>query len=90
MSYVNKILDEESDEFKAGRLAYHGGKSETDNPHIIGRTKLGNLKLSDKGHDWLSGYTSAKPARVPSRKELAAAASVDVRRFRRKSNRYYR
>jgi hypothetical protein len=75
--------------FDAGRQAYHAGKKETDNPHIIGKTKLGNLKLSDEGHDWLAGYTNAKPPRIASKAEVDAAVSVDVRRFRRKSNRYY-
>jgi hypothetical protein len=89
MSIVLKTL-EASSEYEAGRKAYHSGKSEHDNPHIIGKTKLGNPKFSDEGHDWLAGYNDAKPPRVASKREKDAAASVDVSPFRRKSNRYYK
>jgi hypothetical protein len=78
-----------SEAFLAGKRAFLEGKTENDNPHIIGQTKLGNNRLTEEGIDWHDGFTSAKPARVCSAAENAAAASLDVSRFRRKSNRYY-
>lgn len=84
MSHIIDVLGvlEASNAYEAGKQAYHAGKSEDDNPHIIGKTKLGSHKFgSEEGHEWLSGFTAAKPSRVPSRKEIDAAASVDVRNF---------
>jgi hypothetical protein len=75
--------------FEAGKLAFLSGKTENDNPHIIGKTALGNNRFSESGADWLAGFNSAKPARIASKAELQAAATVDVKRFRRRSNRNY-
>lgn len=78
-------------DFEAGKQAFLSGLTQNDNPYICGLTKLGNPKFSDQeaGADWERGFISAKPERVASAKEIAAARSVDVSRFRRKSNRYY-
>jgi hypothetical protein len=90
MSIILKTLEANS-AFEAGRKAYHSGKSVHDNPHIVGKTKLGSPKFSgEEGHEWLAGYNDAKPARVAYKREIDAAASVDVKRFRRKSNRHYK
>lgn len=75
--------------FQAGKVAYHAGKTENDNPYICGTTKLGNPKMTEEGYDWLAGFNSCK-ARKATEAEVATAATVDVSRFRRKSNRYYR
>ena len=74
--------------FDAGRTARIAGLDSSANPHIVGYTKLGSPKLSDDGIAWLSGFSSI--GRVASDKEVHAARSVDVTRFRRKANRYYR
>lgn len=73
--------------FEAGRAARLAGKAVTDNPHVVGHTKLGAPKLSDEGVEWERGFSSV--GRVAGAAEVAAAASVDVRRFRRKPNRSY-
>ena len=74
--------------FEAGIEACKSGKTENDNPFIIGKTKLGNNKLSEDGIEWLNGFVSAIK-RVATQKEMQVAAQYDVSRFRRKSNRYY-
>lgn len=78
-------------DFEAGKQAFLSGKSENDNPYICGLTKIGNPKLSDHeaGEDWYAGFRSAAPSRVASDAEIAAANRIDVRNFRRKSNRHY-
>lgn len=80
------------DDFNNGKKAYAVGLSLNDNPHIVGVTKLGNAKFGDfdRGAAWESGFRSAMPARQASQKEIEAAAELDVSRFRKKSNRYYR
>lgn len=73
--------------FEAGRKAKLEGKVASDNPFIIGFTKLGSPKLSEEGIAWELGFNSI--GRVASAKEMNEAAKVDVSKFRRKSNRYY-
>jgi hypothetical protein len=73
--------------FQAGVEAKKSGKTENDNPYIIGKTKLGANRLSEEGIEWQSGFNSV--GRVASKEEMNAARLVDVSRFRRKSNRYY-
>lgn len=73
--------------FEAGKIAKASGKSSDENPYIVGYTKLGAPKLSEEGHDWQAGFASV--GRVASKEEVEAARSVEVSRFRRKSNRYY-
>jgi len=75
--------------FTEGQQAFRAGKTEADNPYTNGRTALGALRLTEEGVAWAEGFQSAKPARKLSEAELEAARSVDVSRFRRKSNRYY-
>jgi hypothetical protein len=76
--------------YEIGFDAHHDGKTENDNPFWDGkRTKLGNPVLGEDAVDWLAGFNSRK-SRVASEIEMRAAASVDVSRFRRKSNRSYR
>ncbi len=79
-----------SEAFQAGMNAAKEGKKASDNPYICGTTKLGSIKFAEGGVDWDNGFRSMQPARVASQKELQAAATVDVSRFRKKSNRYYR
>lgn len=80
-----------SEDFQNGRAAYHEGKPISDNPYICGTTKLGNPKFSDfdAGSDWDNGYRS-EIKRFATKEEIAHAAAMDVSRFRRKSNLYYR
>lgn len=73
--------------FEAGRKAKLEGKQASDNPFIVGYTKLGSPKLSDEGVAWEQGFASI--GRVASKAEMNEAAKVDVSRFRRKSNRSY-
>lgn len=77
--------------FEAGREAFAKGKTEADNPYLFGKTKLGAPKFSDReaGCDWHNGWLSAKPMRIASAKEMAAARSVDVRNYRAKKRNYY-
>lgn len=79
-------------DYEAGRAAFLSGKALSDNPYICGQTARGNPKFSDfdAGCAWEDGYRSAQPARQASPQEIAAAASVDVSRFRRRPNRFYR
>lgn len=66
------------------------GKTENDNPFYNGElTKLGAKKLNEDAVEWLNGFNSRK-VRYASKEEIQAANSVDVSRFRRKSNRYYK
>ncbi len=75
--------------FPEGKLAAEQGKSSADNPYFTGEfTKLGTPKLSDAGHEWRDGFGSV--GRHCTAKEIAAAADLDVARFRRKANRFYR
>lgn len=73
--------------FEAGKIAKAAGKTSTDNPYIVGYTKLGSPKLSEDGVEWQNGFGSV--GRECSKKEMDAARELDVSRFRRKSNRYY-
>jgi hypothetical protein len=77
--------------FQVGFAAGKSGAPSTSNPFIAGTTKLGAPKFSDfdEGSAWAAGWQSAQPARVAGKAELAAAASVEVSRFRRKANRCY-
>ena len=75
--------------FEAGKRAALEGKSLQDNPHTCGFTKLGNMKLTEEGIEWENGFRSATK-RIASKEEIQAAANVDISRFRRKSNRYYK
>lgn len=79
-----------SEAFQAGMNAAKEGKKDSDNPYICGTTKLGSVKFSEGGIDWDNGFRSMQPARKASKEEIQAAASVDVSRFRKKFNRYYR
>jgi hypothetical protein len=74
--------------FEAGKQAALNGKSLSDNPHTCGFTKLGSVKLTEEGIEWQNGFNSTV-CRVASQKETQAARSVDVSRFKRKSNRHY-
>jgi len=78
-----------SEAYKDGMKAAKEGKQASDNPYICGTTKLGSIKFSEGGIDWDNGFRSMQPARKASEKEIQAAASVDVSRFRKKSNRFY-
>lgn len=71
--------------FEAGRSAYHTGQGESANPYICGTTTLGNPKFSDydRGCDWHNGWL-ADQARTASKREIEAAQSVDVSRFRKR------
>lgn len=73
--------------FEAGKKAKQDGKTNLDNPHIIGYTKLGSPKLSEEGLEWQSGFASV--GRICSNKEVSDSHKYDVSRFRRKSNKYY-
>lgn len=81
-----------SEAFKAGTQAFKDGKKIAENPYNNGFTKLGNVRFSDfeAGSDWDNGFRSMQPDRVANQKEIQAAQSVDVSRFRKKSNRYYK
>jgi len=74
--------------FEAGKQAFLSGKSQSDNPHTCGFTKLGAVKLTEEGIDWDRGFVSMIK-HIPTQKEIQASRSVDLSRFRRKSNRYY-
>lgn len=74
--------------FEQGASAAIAGLSHSDNPYVVGYTKLGNPKLSEDGVEWQTGFNYAIP-RIASAKEVKAARSVDVSRFKRKFNRYY-
>jgi hypothetical protein len=74
--------------FEAGRAARLEGLAEIDNPFVCGTTKLGNPRFLDGGADWLLGFNHV--GRIASAEEMAAARKVDVARFRRRSNRFYR
>jgi hypothetical protein len=73
--------------YEAGRKARLEGKTASDNPYVIGITKLGNPKLSEAGVEWDRGFNSI--GRVAGKAEVDAARTVEVSRFRRKPNRYY-
>lgn len=79
-----------SEAFQAGVEAAKQGKKASDNPYICGTTKLGNVKYAEDGIDWDNGFRSMQPARIASKIEIEAAQSVDVTRFRKKANKYYR
>lgn len=75
--------------FLEGKQAAAQGKSVDDNPYFTGEfTKLGTPRLSEDGHAWREGFGSI--GRRATAKEVANAEELDVSRFRRKSNRYYR
>lgn len=76
--------------FEAGKQAFFEGKSLADNPYTNGFTKLGNIKLTEEGLEWERGFFSVKPARIPSAKEIADSCKLDISRFKRKSNNYYK
>jgi hypothetical protein len=73
--------------FEEGKVAKQTGASVESNPHCIGFTKLGAMKLSDEGLEWERGFYSVQ--RWATKKELADADLADISKFRRKSNRYY-
>lgn len=85
---MNRVEQAMSNPFQVGRQAKLDGKAATDNPFITGYTKLGSPKLSDEGIEWEAGYNSI--GRVASKAEMNEAAKVDVSRFRRRSNNYYK
>ncbi len=62
-----------------GREAFAVGKSLSDNPYVVGFTKLGSPKLSEDGIEWEQGYASV--GRAASRHEIEAAATVNVSQF---------
>lgn len=82
----------------AGRTPYEigfddnaDGKMLDQNPFWNGEfTKFGNRRLSEEGIEWENGFRSRIPPRKCTDKEIREAAKVDVTRFRRKSNRYYK
>lgn len=76
--------------FEQGKQAAREGQGRSANPHIIGTTKLGAPRLSEEGVEWERGWIEGQPRRLASKKEMEAAAELDVSRFRRRSNRYYR
>lgn len=81
----------------AGRSPYevgfddnHDGKTINDNPYWNGEfTKLGARRLSDDAREWENGF-NARNSRVATEKEMRDAAKLDISRFRRKSNNYYK
>lgn len=83
------MTDTTNPAFLAGRQAQRDGLTLDRNPYIIGKTKLGNNRLSEEGVEWENGFRSAMPARILSAKELADARKYDLSPYRRKSNRYY-
>ena len=74
--------------YQEGAEAKKNGKRYEDNPYITGYTKLGSIKLSEEGEEWLKGWNSI--SREATKKEIADAEDRDVSRFRKKPNRYYR
>lgn len=75
--------------FIEGKQAAAQGKQLSDNPYVIGHTKLGSPKLSDDGVRWENGFLSI--GRRASEKEVRDANELtDVSRFRKKPNRYYK
>lgn len=76
--------------YEVGFDDHHDGKTITDNPYWNGEfTKLGARRLSDDARDWENGFNS-RNLRIVSQKEINAAAKVDISRFRRKANNYYK
>ena len=75
--------------YEAGKKAALEGKTLADNPPTCGFTKLGNIKLTEEGVEWQNGFNSTI-SRVASQKEMTAARSVDISKFKRKSNNYYK
>ena len=73
--------------FEEGKIAKQAGYLVESNPHCIGFTKLGAMKLTDEGLEWERGFYSV--TRVATAKELSDAECMDISKFRRKSNRYY-
>jgi hypothetical protein len=84
---LKRGTEQMSTSYENGKQARIEGKKSTDNPFIIGYTKLGSPKLSDEGIEWEQGFNSI--GRIADKKEVQAANSVEVSRFRRKANRYY-
>jgi hypothetical protein len=80
--------------FEVGFDDHADGKTVDSNPYWNGeRTKLGAPKLSEDAREWQNGFEARaiqSRGRACSDAEIRAAASVDVTRFRRKSNRHYR
>lgn len=74
--------------FAAGQDAHRAGLARDANPHRCGTTKLGAPKLTEAGLEWDAGWVSCV-RRIASKEEVAAANAVNVRQFKRKSNRYY-
>lgn len=73
--------------FKEGQEAFAAGKLLSDNPHVCGITKLGNVKLDEEGIEWERGYFAAKPMRIASKEEWAAAMKgnpFSQRKFKRR------
>lgn len=77
-----------STSYEMGKAAKIAGKTANDNPYIIGYTKLGSIKLSENGISWEQGFNSI--GRIASKQEIEAARKVDISRFKRKSNNYYK
>jgi hypothetical protein len=73
--------------FLEGKEAAKRGKVLADNPYVIGYTKLGAPKLSEEGRQWEYGFGSI--SRHATKKEIEAAAKVDVAQFGRKRKSYY-
>lgn len=74
--------------FLEGKQAARDGKARGANPYTIGQTKSGVTKLSEEGIEWDNGWVDGQPPRVASAQEMAAYATVDVSRFRRRPNEY--
>lgn len=74
--------------FEAGRIAFTEGKNYDDNPHVIGRTKLGAIKVSEEGEEWERGRASV--GKVASKKELDDAARYDLANMPAKRSRRFR
>jgi hypothetical protein len=75
--------------FAEGQEAGKAGKLYGDNPYFNGFTKLGSPKFGEGADEWEAGRCNAY-TRWATKKELADAEAMDISKFRRKSNRYYR
>lgn len=71
--------------FLEGKQAASNGKTLSDNPHVIGLTKLGAPRLSEDGIEWQAGF--ADFPRPSTAKEIADAARMSIHQFGRRYKR---